>query len=268
MHLGRCFTNYRFNKEQQSTHAYYLLYKERVCARMQGETWRRRMGTEPQKEQAEIKKGASESACSLEKKGYSGLDRSHYIPDEGTDADLLVAEVKFLDRLQERGHLFVLNDGDDTGVHLRPSVRTAAGFAAVGTTTLHLLEERKAFDTQYIQHIFDTAGIGLIEYDHNRFHNQLTIINYQLTKGSTSIVQRFKIRTFYDVCTKADRTLCKLYIVNYKLFLNFEVHEDEFLAEGFLFVAVAVTGHDTVEHRHYVERQESRDGQTADDDDT
>jgi len=34
--------------------------------------------------------------------------------------------------------------------------------------------------------------------------------NSQCTKGSMSLVQRFKIRTFCYVCTKATRTLCEL----------------------------------------------------------
>ena len=42
-----------------------------------------------------------------------------------------------------------------------------------------------------------------------RIYNlQFTIYNLQCTKGFWSLVQRFKVRTFYCVCTKATRTLC------------------------------------------------------------
>ena len=84
------------------------------------------------------------------------------VPDEGTNAYFFVTEIEFFDGLKERRHLLLFDYSDDTRVHLGPGVRTAAGFAAVGTTTLHLLEERKAFDTQYIQHIFISLLLSLL----------------------------------------------------------------------------------------------------------
>ena len=77
---------------------------------------------------------------------YSGFDG----PDEGADADFFVAEVEFLDGLEECGHLLVFDDGDDARVHLGPSVCTATGFTAVGATALHLLEEGEAVNAQHV----------------------------------------------------------------------------------------------------------------------
>lgn len=91
-------------------------------------------------------------------------------PYKGSNSHFLVSHIEFFNRLEERRHFVVIDDRDNTRVHLRPCMRTASGFAAVGTTTLHLLKEREALNAQYIQHIFNTAGIGLIENDHNTLH--------------------------------------------------------------------------------------------------
>ena len=108
----------------------------------------------------------------VESRKSKDLDSSDDIPDEGADTDLLVTEVKFLDGLKERRELFVLHHGDDAGVHLGPGVGATAGFTAVGSATLYLFEEREALDTQYVQHILHSAGIGLVENYHYRFHKK------------------------------------------------------------------------------------------------
>ena len=100
------------------------------------------------------------------------LHRSYNIPDERSNTYFFVTKIKFLNGLKERRELFVLYHGDDAGVHLGPCVGATAGFTAVGSATLYLFEEREALDTQYVQHIFDTAGIGLVENNHYTFHKK------------------------------------------------------------------------------------------------
>ena len=121
----------------------------------------------------------------------------------------------------------VFHHRDDTRVHLRPSVCAASRFAAVGTTALHLLKESEAMDTQHVQHILDTTGVRLVKNNHYTFHNYSDITRYRYSDISRLL-----------------------------FFLYFEVHEDEFLTEGFLFVAVAMTRHDAIEHRHDIKGQE------------
>ena len=95
------------------------------------------------------------------------LHRCFNVPDESAYTDFLVAEIQFLDRLEERRRLFVFDDGDHAGVHLRPCVGATTGFTAVGATTLDLLEEREATDAEHVQHVFYSTRVRLIEHYHD-----------------------------------------------------------------------------------------------------
>ena len=58
-----------------------------------------------------------------------GSDHLLDVPDEGADADLLVAAVELADRRQDGFDAAVVDDGDDGVVHLGPGVGAAVGVA-------------------------------------------------------------------------------------------------------------------------------------------
>ena len=91
------------------------------------------------------------------------LDHLLDVPDEGADADGFVAVVEFADGGEEFVDAVVFDDDHDGGVHLGPGVGAAAGFACAGAAALDLLEEGETGYLEFVEHVFHTLGISLIE---------------------------------------------------------------------------------------------------------
>ncbi len=74
-----------------------------------------------------------------------------YVPDESTDAEHGVFFVGFAKSLEDGFHLCVVNDGEDSGIHGGPGVRTQMGITCLAATALHLFPST------------ESSGIGTTE---------------------------------------------------------------------------------------------------------
>ena len=102
-------------------------------------------------------------------------------PDEGSDADLLVALVEFADSEEKVVDLVVGEDGEDGVVELGPSVGAAVGVADLVAAALDVLPEGEAPDAEGVEHELDAFVVGLIVYYQYGFH----IISFLGSSGSS-----------------------------------------------------------------------------------
>jgi hypothetical protein len=92
------------------------------------------------------------------------------VPNEGAHANFFVAHIEFFHGFEQRWHFVVVHHGDDARVHFGPSVCAAAWFTTICAASLHLFEECEAAHFERVEHVLHALGVGLVEYDHYRFH--------------------------------------------------------------------------------------------------
>ena len=86
------------------------------------------------------------------------------IPNEGADTYLFVAFVQFADGKEEGFDLVVVDDGHDGVVHFGPGVGAPVWVAVGMAASLHIFPKGEATDFKHVEHVFNTFGVGLIEY--------------------------------------------------------------------------------------------------------
>lgn len=94
-------------------------------------------------------------------------------PDEGFHTDFLVSEVELADGGQQGLHFRVVHHTENGIVEFGPGVGAATGFAVHGAPPLHVLPEGEAADFEFVEHIFNTFGVGLVEDYHYGFHDRV-----------------------------------------------------------------------------------------------
>lgn len=86
------------------------------------------------------------------------------VPDECAHAYLFVAFVQFADGKEEGFDLVVVDDGHDGVVHFGPGVGAPVWVAVGMAASLHIFPKGEATDFKHVEHVFNTFGVGLIEY--------------------------------------------------------------------------------------------------------
>lgn len=98
------------------------------------------------------------------------LDHLFDIPDEGSDADLLITLVEFADGEEEFIDLVVGDDGHDGVVEFGPGVGTPVRIADLMTTALHIFPKGETTDAKGVEHVLHTLVVGLVIYNQYTFH--------------------------------------------------------------------------------------------------
>ena len=102
------------------------------------------------------------------------------VPDEGADADFLVALVEFADGLEELVDAVVGDDGEDGVVEFGPGVSAAMGVAVLVAAALDVLPEGEAADAEGVEHVFGTFVVGLVVDYKDTFHIKFRVLICEL----------------------------------------------------------------------------------------
>ena len=109
-----------------------------------------------------------------------GSDHLLNVPNEGADADFLVALVEFADGLEELVDAVVGDDGEDGVVHLWPCVGAPVGVAVHVAAALYVFPLGEAADAEGVEHVFGTFVVGLVVDYKDTFHIKFRVLICEL----------------------------------------------------------------------------------------